>query len=37
MYAAERCFFTIDNFSVGALVDFASAVSANVEAWFNSD
>ena len=35
--AAESCFSAIDDFSVAALVDFASSVSANVEAWFNGD
>ena len=37
MDAAERCFSVVDDFSVTALVDFASAVCADVEAWFNSD
>ena len=37
MHAAECCFFTIDDFSVAAFIDFATAVSANIEAWFNGD
>jgi len=37
MYATERCFFAVDDFSVGAFIDFAAAVGADVEAWFNSD
>ena len=37
MDAAERCFFAVDDFSVAALVDSASEVGADVEAWFNGD
>ena len=37
MYAAERSLSALDNFAVAAFVDFTSTVSANVEAWFNSD
>ncbi len=35
MHAAERGFFSVDDFSVPAFVDFAAAVGANVEAGFN--
>ena len=35
MHAAERGFFAIDDLAVAALVHFAAAVSANVEAGLN--
>ena len=37
VHAAKRCFFAVDDFSVAAFVDFAAAVSADVEAWFNGN
>ena len=37
VHAAERGFFSIDDFSVSAFVYFASAVGAYVEAGFDSD
>ena len=32
MRAAECCFFSVDDFSVSALIDFAATVSANIQA-----
>ena len=32
MHATECCFFSADDFSVAALVDFAAAVSADIQA-----
>lgn len=37
MHAAECCFFSVDDFSVAAFVDLAAAVSALVQAGFDSD
>ena len=37
MHAAECGFFAIDDFAVSALIDFAAAVGADVEAGFDGD
>ena len=36
-YSKRIYFFTVDYFSVTAFIDFAAAMSAYVETWFNGD
>jgi len=37
VHTAKCCFLALDDFTVAALVNFAAAVSANINAWFNGN